>query len=153
MTRDSRRGSVYVLVLGVTTLVMTIGVGAALCARASLEDQRTAEDMLAADAAARSGLELTLATLNALPSSLPSATRDTLTLPTTLGEFTISVAISDPDGVSPLGVAGQRTKLIALAQRGTTRQLRSIIIEPVVDREGGEPYFTMIPGSYRIEVE
>ena len=154
MNQNTRRGSVYILVLGVTTLVMTIGVGAALASRSALDRQGEAEALLQADAAARSALELALASLNSNPTRITGLTAGTLSIPTIIGGFVVAVAVEEGDG-GTLGAHSDydRLRITVLAERNEIRQYRSIIVEPAINPKAGEPLYRMIPGSYRIVVE
>jgi hypothetical protein len=153
MPRHNRRGSVYILVLGVTTLVMTISVGAALMTRSELQSQKDTGELLGADAAARSGLELTLATLNNAPTQIASLTERQLNLPTSIGGFVVAIAVTDPDDGIMGNATNERLKLIAMAERGDIRQYRSIIVEPVIDSAAKSVKYQIIPGTYQIEIE
>ncbi len=153
MRHTQRRGSIYIFVLGITTLVMTIGVGAAMSSRILLERQRTSGRIMEADAAVRSGLELALATLNNSPNAILSLTRLELAKPTAFGDYQVSIAVNDPDDDTIGDDAVERIRVIALAERGDLRQYRSMIFEPTINPAAGQPAYRMIPGSYRIEFE
>ncbi len=153
MTCKSRRGSMYILVLGMTTLVMTISVGTALVTRSDLESQKDTGKLLGADAAARSALELALATINNSPTQITSLTERQLELPTSIGGFVVAIAVTDPDDGIMRNGANERLKLIALAEQGDIRQYRSIILEPVISSDAGSAKYRVIPGTYQIEIE
>ncbi len=153
MTCKTRRGSMYILVLGMTTLVMTISVGTALVTRSDLESQKDTGKLLGADAAARSALELALATLNNAPAQITSLTELQLELPTLIGGFVVAIAVTDPDDGIMNNATNERIKLIALAEQGDIRQYRSIIVEPVIDLSAGSAKYRVIPGTYQIEIE
>lgn len=155
MKNMQRRGSIYILVLGVTTLVLTIGVGATLAARETLVIQKEMGSLIGADAAARSGLELALATLNQSPTTLTSLQERELAFPTAFGDYVVSIAVDNPDNPGTIGIATnyERLLVIALAERGEIRQYRSMIFEQVLNPQAGEPRYRMIPGSYRMMFE
>ena len=153
MTCRRRRGSVYILVLGITTLVATIGIGAALTSRTALERQNEAGTLLEADAAARSAIELALATLNNAPSKITSLPANELGLPTTIAGYVVAVSISDPDEGTVGNDPYERLSLVAMAERGSVRQYRSIIIEPTIGAVAGQPLYHIMPGTYQIRIE
>jgi len=150
--KHARRGTIYVMVLGISTLVLTIGVGATFAARENLVRQDRNDMLLGADAAARSALELAFALMNNYPANMPSIPRDEFVVATEYGSYAIAFAISDPDG-KDRGASLNRLKVIALAQGDGVRQYRSMIVEPTFKPATGEAAFRVIPGSYRIEIE
>lgn len=150
--RQSRRGTIYIMVLGVSALVLTIGVGAAYASRENLERRKNSENLLAADAAACSALELAFAFLNRYPSARASMSDEQFLLPTEYGDFAIDFAVLEPDG-KDRGDSLNRIKIIALAQGDGVKQYRSMIIEPTFSPRSGEAAFRVIPGTHRIEIE
>jgi hypothetical protein len=148
----SRRGTIYIMVLGVSMLVLTIGVGAALAAREGVARQDQNRILLGADAAARSTLELALSIMNNAPSAVAGWTRQEFLVPTQLGDYAVAFAVLDPDG-RDRGASLNRLKVVALAQGDGVRQYRSMIVEPTLNPGAGEAAYRVIPGSYRIEVE
>lgn len=150
--RYARRGTIYIMVLGISMLVLTIGVGATFAAREGFERQEQTDLLLGADSAARSALEMAFALMNNYPANVSSIPQGEFVIPTEYGSYAIAFALIEPDGKNR-GASLNRIKVIAMAQADGVKQYRSMIVEPTFSPGAGEPAYHVIPGSYRIEIE
>ncbi|MBX3324026.1 MAG: hypothetical protein KF757_13675 [Phycisphaeraceae bacterium] len=147
----SRRGSVYLLVLGVSMMVVTIGVGSALAARAQLERQSIAADVARADTGAVSALERVIGLIVEGKVDPRSMGAGVWVPETNLRGVMISVSYRDPDDGNLTDDAWDRVKITSRARLNSVTQYRSIMIEPLPNASGGVRGWKRIPGSYRVE--
>ncbi len=96
----SRRGGVYLLVLGVSMVVVLIGVTAANLARIRESTRTLSEQSVKADLAARSAVEIVLKRLAADPGWRSSHTSGTWSSPAeSIGDATFTYRLEDDDGL------------------------------------------------------
>lgn len=148
----SRRGSVYVLVLGVSMLVVTIGAGAALGARADLERRSVAADLAQAESAAGGVISVVIQAMNEREIDVRTVEENRWILKSSRGRLEIEVRFSDPDDGSLSNDANGRVRIESRAVVGRVSQYRSLIVQPRLETGDIRPSkWGVVPGTYRIE--
>lgn len=124
-----RRGMMYVLVLGATAIVTTIGLAALLATRIATRDAAEAQDYIAARANARSAMQIALTALQADANWRTTFKAGAILLPTQIGTGRFSAQIrdtddgvldddpSDPVEITALGVQGGASFVLRLPAR------------------------------------
>lgn len=91
----SRRGAVYVLVLGVATMVAVVGIGVIALARSSGQASKATRDWVEAGTLAASGVELALGYINSTSTWRTDAVNRAWIGPLTLGDGRVAFTLVD----------------------------------------------------------
>jgi hypothetical protein len=125
-----RRGSAYVMVLGVATLVAVIGMGVLLAARVGTRMTVDGNDAVEADALAASAVEQALTLINADPGwrSRYGSGKDNGPYP--LGRGTITWKVVDEFDGDLANNANDVTRLYGTGSVGRARRVYSVLLQP-----------------------
>ncbi|MBC8108132.1 MAG: hypothetical protein H7Z14_16215 [Anaerolineae bacterium] len=125
-----RRGSVYVMVLGISLLVSVIGIAALTAVRVQLRTSSNANDSEDARLFAQSGVEVARNWINSDPAWRTSrASGATATL--TLGKGSVSISMIDPGDGDFTDSPFDSLKLTATGYKGLARQKIQVTLTPV----------------------
>lgn len=132
----ARRGGVYVLVLGVATVIAVVGLGAIAVSRSDIRSTLASRDWAAAGVLAESAIETVLARINTDPNWRTRYQSGSRELVASVGQREMSFVLVDPDGDLADG-ATEPVRIIGTAVVG--RSVRSFSLEaayrppPVLD--------------------
>ncbi len=125
-----RRGSIYVLVLLVSLIVLVSGLGAVMISRANVRATTATRDWSDAGAAARSGLEYALAVMNTSTSWRSDASSGTPIGPMRMGRAAVSIEIVDEADGNLANDASQPVRVYSAAQVGSSSRVYSMLAAP-----------------------
>lgn len=133
MRGRSRRGGAYVLVLGVTTMVGVMGVGAVLAQRVQFQARSFVEHSVAARIAAIAGLEMAMQQIDEDDQWRELLVADPSFPDVEVNGVTVAVTAASVGGgaIDPDDPAGP-IELRAIAQIGSTRQSYRVVLEPII---------------------
>jgi hypothetical protein len=142
---------VYLLVVGVSMMVVTIGVGSALAARADLARQSLAVEVARAEWAANGALELAVS--GVVEGSINPRILNHMQWirPTTIGGVVTGVMMVDPDDGVLSDDVWERVQVVSRAEIGGAAQYRSVILEPRKAGSSDTTEWRVVPRSYRVE--
>lgn len=131
-SRHCRRGSVYVMVLGATMLVMTIGLTALYAARVENRSSTTSNDLIAARLYAQAAIELGMFMILDDPNWRDNRTSGWWELDATIGDGTYSLQVTDPvDGIMSNSELDQIV-MLGVGMKGDARHMLSVVLNPSV---------------------
>ena len=131
-SRYCRRGSVYVLVLGATMLVMTIGLTALYAARVESRSSTTSNDLVASRLYAQSAIEMGMFLILDDPNWRDNRTSGWWEVDTAIGDGTYSLQVTDPvDGILSNTQIDQIV-MLGVGMKGDARHILSVILNPSV---------------------
>lgn len=131
-SRHRRRGSVYVLVLGATMLVMTIGLTALYAARVENRSTTTSNDLVASRLYAQAAIEMGMFWIMDDPNWRITRTSGWWTVDTGIGDGTYSLQVIDPvDGILSNSSIDQIV-MLGVGMKGDARHMLSVILNPSV---------------------
>jgi hypothetical protein len=121
---------VYVLVLGVSTIVAAAGIATVSMARAGVRATAADRDAAEAGTAARAGLELLLAQINSTPAWRTACASGATIGPVTIGRAKVMMTITDETDGNLADDASQAVRLYAAARVGTCTRAMSVQAVP-----------------------
>lgn len=124
--RALARGSVYVLVLGASVLVMIVGLAAAGIARAQLRSVTSAGDGSSAATAAAGAIEIALNALNTDSAWTSALTHGSTVGPLSIGDSAAVLTVLDPNGGSLVSAAGDTIRVFAQGKHRTATRYCSV---------------------------
>ena len=131
-SRHCRRGSVYVMVLGATMLVMTIGLTALYAARVESRSTTTSNDLVAARLYAQAAIEMGMFRIMDDPNWRDNRTSGWWTVDATIGDGTYSLQVIDPvDGILSISLTDQII-MQGVGMKGDARHMLSVVLNPSV---------------------
>jgi len=122
-SRNSRRGTVYVVVLAVLSIVITVSLSSLLNARSELVSASRTADEVMARSIARSGIELALAQIGTDPDWRSSVSGGALIPKASLMGGLIRVEVTDPVDGDLLNDYSDPFALTAIGEYGSARQM------------------------------
>lgn len=125
-----RRGSVYILVLGASTMVAVVGIGAVALARSSVRATTAAADWSEAGFAAQSGIDYIVAVMNATPTWRTDLKNNTVYGPFSVGRAKIAITLIDEGDADFSDDASEPVRAYAVATVGGATRTYSALIEP-----------------------
>lgn len=133
--RRVRRGGVYVVVLGIATLLTVAGMGVMLSTRAELTAATRDEEWKEAGDLAFSATELAISTINSRGTASPTGWRSLYTsgqvaFTGTLGRGTIRWVLVDEDDGDLANDYSQRIRLYGIGKVGSTTRTYSVLLKP-----------------------
>lgn len=128
--RATRRGSIYVLVLLVSMIVMVAGLGAIMLSRANIRSTVATRDWSRAGVAARGGIEYALAVMNTSGTWRSDAGNAAPTGPMTVDGAAVSVALVDEADADLANDPSQPVRVYAAARVGSARRTYSVLAAP-----------------------
>ena len=137
--RFVRRGSVYIAVLGVATLITVMGVSAVLAVRMDHHATMLTQDAVAADLAAQSTAELALLKLNQTSTWRQTYQASTWVNITGASDATMSFRIVDEADGDLVDTSVESVRIYAQASVGQTLRMYSVRVE-----EPGERYDNLL---------
>ena len=124
------RGSVYVMVLGVSVLVAVIGVGALLTARIATRAATGSNDAAEADVLATSAVEHALSLINAQPNWRTAYQSGTESPAVPLGRGTFTWRVVDEINGNLADDPAQPVRLYGSGSVGQARRVYSVMLRP-----------------------
>jgi len=135
-----RRGSVYILVLGASLIVATIGISALMAARVQRRAMVASTDMIQARENARAAIERALWDIKVMPASWRFSLAGGALASGTFGGGTLTLVMTDPvDG----NLTNNTTDPVVLTGTGNVGQA-TYIIEVTLNGDG-----TINPGTWK----
>lgn len=128
--RRSRRGSVYVLVLGVATMVAVVGIGVIAIARSTGHAAQVSRDWDEAGTLATSGVELALGYMNTNTTWRTDATNRAWIGPLTLGRGRIAFTLVDESDGDLANNIQDPVRVYATATVGKATRVYAVQIAP-----------------------
>ena len=134
--RHCRRGSVYVMVLGATMLVMTIGLTALYAARVENRSSTTSNDLVASRLYAQSAIEMGMFLIQEDLNWRDNRTSGWWELDAVIGDGTYSLQVIDPvDGILSNSPTHQ-IDMQGVGMKGDARHMVHVTLEAVLGTEG-----------------
>jgi hypothetical protein len=150
---QSRRGTIYVLVLSIAGLLAAISVGAGAYTSAETRRTREAEASGVARAAAQSAIEATVGMIQADPTGAdwkPLAELADFAATRSLGNAAVSVGIASSDGTTPLTEWTESVHIDAFARHGGWQHGLRATLEPVVTNLEALGHPIVVGGNLRV---
>ena len=129
-THARRRGTAYVLVLGITSLLVTLGLAAIELSSIERERYELAQDQATARYAAFTGLDLLHKSLEGNSTWRDSASDDTWGIVYVEGDLTLSYKFVDEEDGMIAGDYTQPFRLYTRASIGHSNRLYSVVYTP-----------------------
>lgn len=127
-TRCSRRGSIYVAVLGASMIVVVIGVGALLAVRARARTVEVANEAEEARLCARSGIELARLWISQDPNWRSALSGSPWTIEQQIGNGTVVLEVIDQVDGDPTNRPYDDIVLKATGTKGKARQILQVTL-------------------------
>lgn len=128
--RGRQRGSVYILVLGVSLLVTVLGVSALMATRVERDRSVLDRDAQQARRYAESAIDLALLKINNDTGWRGTYTHDSWTGEQAFGTGAIDWKLVDPTDTDLADDASQNVDLVALGKVGEARQMVQVTLQP-----------------------
>lgn len=125
-----RRGSIYVLVLLVSMIVLVSGLGAIMLSRANVRTSIATRDWSEAGVAARSGIEYALAVMNSSSTWRSDATSGAPIGPMRVGNAAVSVELVDEADANLADDPSQSVRIYAAAKVNSAARTFSVLASP-----------------------
>ncbi|MBY0263676.1 MAG: hypothetical protein K2Q20_15130, partial [Phycisphaerales bacterium] len=125
----ARRGSIYVLALGASTLVVIAGLSVVAITRAQGRGADAERDSAEASLAARSGIEIAAASVNSLPAWRTSMRSNAPVGPLEVGRARVTLFLTDESDADLANDPSQPVRVTAVARvGGATRALSARLV-------------------------
>lgn len=130
-TAPTRRGSIYVLALGASTLVVIAGLSVIAITRAQGRSADAERDSSEASLAARSGVEIAAASVNTITAWRTSMRNNAPIGPLTIGRAQVTLFLTDESDADLANDPSQPVRTTAVARVGTSTRALSARLIPV----------------------
>ncbi len=126
----SRRGSVYILVLGASTMIAVVGIGAIALARSSVRATVASSDWSEAGIAAQGGIEYVVAVMNSSPTWRTDLKNNKVYGPFAVGRAKVALTLIDEVDGDLSDDATENVRVYAVATIGSSTRTYSVLAEP-----------------------
>ncbi|HVU62531.1 MAG TPA: hypothetical protein VHC70_01045, partial [Phycisphaerales bacterium] len=130
LSGSARRGSVYVMVLLVSMIVLVIGLGSVMVSRSAARATIATADWSEAGLGAQSGVEYALAVMNSSPTWRSDTTSGGVIAAPKVGRATVVVSIVDEADGNLADDPTQSVRVYGAASVGTTSREYSVLATP-----------------------
>lgn len=129
-TRVRRRGMIYILVLGVASMIAVVGIGAVMLSRSQIRTTAAARDWSEAGAAAQGGVEFAVAGMNSSATWRSDAKNLTAIGPLAIGKARVLLYIADEVDGDLANKWAESVRIYSVATCGGATRAYSVVAAP-----------------------